>query len=154
VYSHAVRDDDVTHWVEIFIELHARYSQKHVECHWTLLRSKQTPKFFRLLGFYAALCGFKQTFRCYLSIWPLKMEQVVPKHPFQTTSHRVITQKTEEFSSTAAEAIDLAQTKNALCWGHVRLCLTWWQRLNRWVGQSASEFFWESSSAPVLAGER
>ena len=33
---------------------------------------------------------------------------VVPKRRFQTTSRRVITQKTEEFTSTEAEAYDLA----------------------------------------------
>jgi hypothetical protein len=32
------------------------------------------------------------------------MVQTVPKRRFQTTSHRVITQKTEELSSTAAES--------------------------------------------------
>jgi hypothetical protein len=41
---------------------------------------------------------------------PLKWDlQVVPKRRFQTTLHRLITQKTYEFSSTAAEVNDLAR---------------------------------------------
>ena len=58
-----------------------------------------------LLGYCAAYGGLKPTFRDYLSVPSLRS---VPKRRFQTTLRRVITQKTEEFSSTAAEAYDLA----------------------------------------------
>ena len=37
--------------------------------------------------------------------------QVVPQRRFQTTSRGVITQKSEEFSSTAAEVYDLAKVE-------------------------------------------
>ena len=54
----------------------------------------------------------KPTFRDYLPLLSssikLSNKKVVPKRRFQTTLRRKITQKTEEFSSTAAEAYDIA----------------------------------------------
>ena len=42
------------------------------------------------------------------------------KRRFQTTSRRVVTEKTEEFSSTGAEAYDLAVRFIERCFGAVR----------------------------------
>jgi hypothetical protein len=61
-----------------------------------------------------SLCGvrwFETDFSGLLwSFWSLKVGPIgSPKSPFHATSRRVITQKTEEFSSTAAEVYDLDQ---------------------------------------------
>ena len=79
-------------------------------------------EFLRLLGYCAAWgCFLKLTFRDNASVpfsrvklynlghfdpWRFDW-QVVPKRRFKTTSHRLITLKTEELNSTAAEADDL-----------------------------------------------
>jgi hypothetical protein len=62
-------------------------------------------EFFRLVGYYAAEGGLKLTFRGYLSVPSLRVKV---RRLFQTTSRRVTTQKTAEFSSSALEAYDQA----------------------------------------------
>jgi hypothetical protein len=57
-----------------------------------------STELFRLLSYYA-------TWGAHISkgqsvTWPLKIGPLVPKRRFQTTSRRVITQKTEEFNNT------------------------------------------------------
>ena len=70
---------------------------------------KREDEFLRILGYYAAWGGLKPSSWTY---WPLKMEpKLVPKRRFETTSRRVITQKTEAFSPNAAETLDRANVK-------------------------------------------
>ena len=72
------------------------------EMQWELLTSYL--ELFRLLGYYAALGSLKQTFRDYHTVHHQKSS--CPNWIAWTLRHE-ITQKTEEFSSTAAEAKDL-----------------------------------------------
>jgi hypothetical protein len=69
--------------------------------------------------------------------WPLKMEPTVPKRRFQTTSRHVITHRTKEFSTAAAEAYDLVFIISVSSWLH---------SLNSSIEVNA----WETRSFPIV----
>ena len=79
------------------------------------LKQNNYVEVFRLLGCYATQGGLKPTFRNDLLVQSSRfklsffLDNFVPKSRFRTTLSCVITQKTEDVSSTAAKAYDPAQ---------------------------------------------